>query len=137
MLKKISLQVVDVLAYIFNTSIYSGVFPEKLKIAEVIPLFKKGTASDTNNYRPISLLPIFSKIFEKAIKKRIVEFLDKTNFFSNCQFGFLKGRSTEGALLKFCGEVYESLNNSKITSALFIDITKAFHLVEHDILLKK
>lgn len=137
LLKKVSLQVVDVLAHIFNKSVATGSFPDKLKIAEVLPLFKKGNSLDSNNYRPISLLSTFSKIFEKAMKNRIIKFLERTKFFHDNQFGFLRGKSTEGALLKFCEEIYDALNNSKTSSALFIDITKAFDLVNHEILIDK
>lgn len=136
-LKNISFYIVDVLCYIFNLSIKKGIFPDSLKTAIVIPLHKKGDTTVLNNYRPISLLSVFSKIFEKGIKTRILSFLDKTKFFSDLQFGFRLGRSTEDALLKLCSEIYNSINDSEIPAALFIDITKAFDMVDHDLLLKK
>lgn len=80
-LKKISFYLVDVLAHIFNRSICTGKFPDLLKVAIVIPLLKKGSSLDSNNYRPISLLSVFSKIFEKAVKSRILYFLNKRYFF--------------------------------------------------------
>jgi len=137
LLKKISFNIVDILTFLFNFCINAGIFPECLKIAQTIPLFKKGDRKNINNYRPISMLDPLSKIFEKTIKSRTINFLNKISFLSNDQFGFRQGRSTDDALLKFTSEIYESLNSSLKTSALFIDITKAFDCVDHSILLEK
>lgn len=135
--KKIAFNICDVLCYIFNNSVSNGVFPDELKQAEVIPLFKTGDKTSLNNYRPISLLSVFSKIFEKAMKGRITSFLEKNKFFSECQFGFRSGLSTEGALLNFCSNIYNGFNGKNLTAALFVDITKAFDTVDHKILLDK
>ena len=136
-LKNISLYIVDVLCHIFNKSVLDGVFPDMLKSAIVIPLFKKGDRSVINNYRPISILSALTKVFEKCMKKRMVAFLNKTHFFSASQFGFLSGHSTEEALLHFCEIIYGNLNAKKNTAALFVDITKAFDSVYHPLLLQK
>jgi hypothetical protein len=136
-LKKISLNIVDILTYLFNFSINEGIFPDCLKIAHTIPLFKKGDRKNLDNYRPISMLDPLSKIFEKAIKSRLLNYLKNISFLSNLQFGFREGRSTDDALLKFTSEIFESLNYSLLTSALFIDIKKAFDCVDHSILLEK
>lgn len=136
-LKKISPIICDVLAHIFNKSIYNGTFPDSMKIAEVIPIFKKDDRKILNNYRPISLLSVFSKIFERVVKSRVIDFLEKNLFFSANQYGFRAGMSTEDALLNFCSHVYDSLNNKKYTAALYIDITKAFDTVDHELLLIK
>ena len=135
LLKKISFNLIDILAHVFNKCVHSGIFPDALKCSEVIPLFKKGNRSDRSNYRPISILPSCSKIFEKAIKNRMVNYLNKNKFFNENQFGFLQGKSTEDALLNFCSQLYDSIDNGKYTAALFIDITKAFDMVDHAILL--
>lgn len=116
---------------------YAGVFPSALKSAEVLPLFKKGDHKNVNNYRPISILPSCSKVFEKAIKNRVLLFLDRTKFFSDKQFGFRAGYSTEEALLNFCSQIFEGVDNNKSAAGLFVDITKAFDMVNHNLLLGK
>lgn len=136
-IKRIAFFLVDVLAHLFNNSIYSGVFPDELKCADVMPLFKKGAIDEMTNYRPISLLPSISKVFEKIVKERVVNYLKTINFFSSVQFGFQKGKSTEDALLEFCSRIFSNLDEKKYTCGLFIDITKAFDMVNHKILLRK
>lgn len=135
--KKIFVCFVEVLVYIFNLSFQTGIFPDKLKEAVVVPLYKKDDKRDLNNYRPISLLPIFSKVFEKIVKFRLINYLDKIQFLSNNQYGFRKKRSTEDALLSHFNRVYQSLNNGEKTAGLYIDITKAFDTVNHRLLLSK
>ena len=90
-----------VLSYIINNSFCYGVFPDNLKIALIKPLYKKGNPESLNSYRPISLLPAFSKIFERAMCVRLLSFLNEGNVFSNCQHGFLKNRSTQTAVFEF------------------------------------
>lgn len=137
MLKEISENILDVLLHIINLSFQSGVFPDKLKHAVVIPIYKTGSRVQCNNYRPISLLSCFSKVFEKIMKQKIINFLNKVNFFSSNQFGFRSGLDTEQALLNFMSNVYEGLNDGNPTSGLFLDIKKAFDTVDHNILLHK
>lgn len=137
MLKKVAWFVTDVLTHVFNKSVVNGTFPDHLKCAEVLPLFKKGDRKSISNYRPISILSTFSKIFERLLKVRIVSFLNKFDFFYVNQFGFRAGLSTEDAILRVCSQLYGSLNSNKQTVGLFIDMTKAFDLVNHDILLTK
>jgi len=137
LLKNIAYNISDVLSYLFNKSIKDGTFPDELKTAVVIPLFKKGDKDRKENYRPISLLPIISKIFEKALKKRMISFLTKNKFLSPKQFGFKKGVSTEDALLDFSCFLLKSLDDKKSCACLFVDIAKAFDMVDHQILLKK
>lgn len=136
-LKSIALYVVDILKHLFNCSIIEGVFPEDLKCAIVIPLYKKGNSKDKNNYRPISLLPSISKVFEKAVKCRILAYLEKVKYFSSVQFGFRSGASTEDALLEVCSFLYKAMDDKKNCAGLFVDITKAFDMVDHNILLCK
>ena len=112
-------------------------YPNCLKNALVIPIFKKGDEEDPSSYRPICLLSVFSKIIEKIIKKRILSFFKKTKFFSPRQFGFREKLNTEDALLDFVSKIYEAINKSTRVSGLFIDITKAFDTVNHELLLEK
>ncbi|KAG8313850.1 hypothetical protein J6590_108242 [Homalodisca vitripennis] len=130
-------KIVNVLLYLINLSFEKGIFPDILKTAVVIPLHKSGPNNDCNNFRPISLLSTFAKIFEKIMKKRLVKFLEQTHFFSKNQFGFREGLSTETALKNFMDDVLEAINSGRKVSGLFLDIKKAFDTVDHDILLNK
>lgn len=136
-LKRIGLNIVDILSHIFNLSINTGIFPDELKVGIVIPLFKKGNKEDKSNYRPISLLSSISKVFEKLIKTRMLAYLNRINFFSPMQFGFRTGRSTEDALLDFFCILQSGLDRKYHCTGLFVDITKAFDMVNHKILLDK
>ena len=89
----------DIIAQIFNKSIDSGNYPSKLKMAKVIPVFKSDDEPDPNNYRPISLLSCFNRIFEKLVFKRLKSFIDKNNILYSFQYGFRDGHSTEHAIL--------------------------------------
>ena len=122
---------------LFNQSIQQAKFPNTLKLAKIVPIYKKGSKSDMNNYRPISILNIFSKIFEKLMKRYLTEFLENNRILSPCQFGFQKKRSTQDALTKFSEMIYNQLDNSNHVLSIFIDFSKAFDTVPHDILLKK
>lgn len=136
-IKKISSSVAYILSHIFNLCLQQGIFPDSLKIAVVIPLFKKGNKSDVSNYRPISLLSAFAKIFEKCIKSRLLLFFNENSFFSNRQYCFREGRSTEMALNDFMNRITNVLNDSDKAAAIFLDLTKAFDTVDHDLLLYK
>ena len=87
------------LSKIINDSFLHGIFPDKLKIAKVTPIFKKGSRTDKSNYRPISVLSIFSKMFEKLVYKRVYNYLEYRNILNEFQFGFRANRSTSHALL--------------------------------------
>ena len=105
LLKNINTTLSGPLANLINYSISSGVFPVCLKRARIVPIFKKGDTANMSNYRPIALLPTISKIFEKCISTRLINFLDRSNIIINQQFQFLKGRSTTdefAALTRIC-----------------------------------
>ena len=120
-----------------NKLIKSGSFPDFLKIAVVTPIYKKGNINNLSNYRPISVLTTFSQSIEHCIKIRLLNYLENIDFFSPNQFGFLPQRNTELALLKFNMFFYRSIDNNNFTVAIFIDISKAFDSVNHEILLNK
>ena len=129
--------IAPVLTSIFNKCMFSGVFPSELKIAKVIPLFKSGKRQLLSNYRPISILPLFSKIFERLIHSRLSSFFDSQNTIYDNQFGFRKKHSTVHALSTAVKSITQSMNERSCSIGLFIDFSKAFDTIKHDILLKK
>ena len=137
LIKKISIEISPILSYLFNRVFSEGVFPNILKIAKVIPLFKKSDKSKPENYRPISLLPQFSKILEQLIKNRLLKFLDKFNIISKCQYGFRNKISTADALVDVIETVCQKLENLNKCAILSIDLRKAFDTLNHDTLFKK
>ena len=127
----------NTLARIITSSFQDGIFPQQLKLARVVPIFKSGSKSDVSNYRPISLLDSFSKIYEKLMHNRVVEFMESNQSFHELQYGFRSGRSCEHALLTAQNHILHSLNKQQVSLLLLIDFSKAFDMVEHPILLKK
>ena len=127
----------SVLAEVINKSFDQGVFPQELKIAKVVPIHKEGSRSQVGNYRPISLLMTFSKIYEKLMHCRILKFLESNNSLFEMQYGFRPRRSCEHALLNAQNTLLESLSKRQVSLLLLIDFSKAFDMVEHSILLKK
>lgn len=125
------------LLYLFNQCFEFGVYPNCLKSALVIPLYKGGDKEDMNNYRPISLLPVISRIFEKLIYRRLMDYFEKRCFFHSSQFGFRKNMSTEHALLFLTTFVNDCLDSGLKVGSIFLDIMKAFDCVDHKILLAK
>ena len=127
----------SVLAHVINSSFEQGIFPEALKEAKVVPIHKGGSKSDIKNYRPISLLASFSKVFEKLMHNRVINFLDKYSILCENQYGFRPGRSCEHALLNAKDTILNSMSKKQVTLLLLIDFSKAFDLVDHSILLRK
>ena len=137
LLKQIIPNIVSPLEYIFNLSLSTGCCPDLLKIAKVIPIYKKEDPSQVNNYRPISLLPSISKILEKIVYKRLDSFLLLNNILISSQFGFRKKFSTDFAITKLLDNVVQSLSNKEHVIAIFMDLSKAFDTIDHNILLYK
>lgn len=124
-------------AHIMYIAFRDGIFPRSLKVAVVKPLFKKGNTDDVGNYRPISLLTSFSKLFEKVLVSRLLNFFHKFHLFSKFQHGFLKTRSTETALFELSRSILHALECGEVPVGLFLDFSRAFDCVSHKILLDK
>ena len=127
----------DPLCHICNMSLEEGIFPSKLKIANVLPLFKAEEHSQFNNYRPVSLLCILSKVFEKIMYNQVSDFLTKLEILYEFQFGFRKKHSTYLAHLVLQDEITKSLDDGEKVIGIYLDFSKAFDTVIHDILLQK
>jgi hypothetical protein len=138
---KLLIGVVDIvcnpLVYVFNLSFKTGCFPSALKIAKVVPIYKGGNQTLLVNYRPISILSAVSKLLERIMYNRMISFSDKNNLISNSQYGFRKGRSTQDAVAKLVNFITAKLDGKLDVSALYVDVSKAFDSIDHDILLRK
>jgi hypothetical protein len=130
-------QISEPLAYIINKSLTMGIYPERLKYSVVKPVFKKGDKADISNYRPISVVTGFAKIFETVIFKRLNEHILKYKILRPEQFGFRKGLSTEDAMFKLTNTILTAWNKKEYVVGIFCDISKAFDCVSHDLLLMK
>jgi hypothetical protein len=125
------------LSELINKSFILGYFPSILKKSIIIPLFKDGSKSNLDNYRPISLLPFFSKIFEICLKNRLVNYFHKFKIITEHQFGFRKFHSTSDALLSLIYNAQKLLNLNYFCSFIFLDFKKAFDTISHNFLITK
>ncbi|CAB4039687.1 Hypothetical predicted protein [Paramuricea clavata] len=122
---------------LMNYSISSGTFPIKWKTAKVTPLHKSGSRDDADNYRPISILPVISKVLEKHVATSFYKYLQDHNLLYKFQSGFRANHSTETALINLVDELFFNMDDDKVTCLTFIDFKKAFDLINHKTLLKK
>lgn len=136
-LKYTASEIMTPLVDIINLSLTSGIFPKQLKQSKISPIYKKGSTSNVENYRPVVNLSVFSKVIEKVVSKRLTSFLEKSEIFNNNQHGFRKGRSTTSALAQFLNNLYKALDDGNTCLGLFLDLSKAFDLVNHEMLLGK
>ena len=137
LLKKSSKLISPILAYFFNQFMEQGVFPDELKIGRITPVYKKDKKENFENYRPISIIPAFAKIFEKIIYARLYGFLSTNNVISDTQFGFRKGHSTSHALNYSIETIFTSIEANNHVIGIFIDLSKAFDTINHSKLLSK
>ena len=136
-LKELREPLLDILDYVINESLKQGVFPTNMKIAKVVPLYKAGDHELVTNYRPISLLMTISKILEKIVYSRVYSFLHESNQIYEGQYGFRSKHSCEHAIGQLIGHVIKNLEHKKNTISVFLDLSKAFNILEHTIVLSK
>ena len=125
------------LTFIINQSLLTGIFPDKLKLAKVIPLYKKDNTHLIENHCPISILPSISKVFEKSVYDQIYAYFTQHAYLSNSQYGFRKDHSTEYAILEIVDRITYEVENGNVPISIFLDLSKAFDTLNHDILLSK
>ena len=125
------------LVKIINLSMEEGVFPDELKIARVIHLYKSNDPMIFSHYRPVSVLPLFSKLFEKIMYDRLIAFLDKWSILYQYQFGLRNNHSTYMALIFLMDKIISALNDGDYVLGLFLDFSKAFDTINHKILFDK
>ena len=121
---------------VLTKSIITGIYPTKWKTARVTPVFKKGVKSDLNNYRPISVIPVVSKGFEKNVYDQLYQYLNDHKLLSSCQSGFRSLHSTLTALLEETNSWSVNRDNGFLNGVVFIDLKKAFDTIDHEIILR-
>ena len=137
LLKVIAPVIIKPLTLLINQVLNTGTFPDKLKIAKVIPIFKKGDPSLFENYRPISLLPAISKVLEKIIALQLSSYFEKNKLLFDNQYGFRPKHSTEHAALELIDRITNKMDTNEIPLNIFLDLSKAFDTIDHSILLNK
>ena len=134
-LKYIKHNIIKPLALIINQMLYTGIFPNALKISKTIPLFRKGDASNMSDYKPISLLPTISKVFEHVIYNQLYDYFNNNNLLAEQQYGFCSHHSTELAAVKWVDYINIQMDNGKIPVNIYLDLSKAFDTLDFKILL--
>ena len=135
--KKCFSELCEPLKYVFNLSIETGMFPDKLKIAPVSPVYKTGAVGDLTNYRLISVLPCFPKILKRIMYNCLLSYVSKEKILYSKQFGFQSGHSTEHAILQLPNQICKSFENNLYILVVYIEFSKAFDTVNHSLIIKK
>ena len=125
------------LTAIFSKSILAGIYPSEWKTGKATPVFRRGVKSDPNNYRPISLIPIVSKVFKKNVYNQLYHYLNENKLLLSCQSGFRSLQSTLTALLEARNDWSVNIDNGLLNGVVFINLTKAFDSMDHEIILRK
>ena len=136
-IKLLDANFLNAITLIINQSFSTGIFPDKLKIAKVIPIFKKDVNTIFDNYRPISILPAISKVFERIVFNQLYGYFTKYKLLYFSQHGFRKLHSTETASIEFIDRIFQHLDKGKLPLSIFIDLSKAFDTIDHNILIHK
>lgn len=136
-LKRIASDISGPLAHIINECFITGQFPDKLKAAKVVPIYKKGDKQDVKNYRPVSVLPSVSKVFERVIYERMITFVNRHNILSDNQFGFRQSKSTELAIFHSLTYIFDKVDKGFKVCGLYFDLSRAFDTLDHRLLLGK
>ena len=137
LLKSIGAYIVKPLTQVFNNSISMGIFPDVMKLAEVVPLYKSKERFLETNYRPISLLTTMSKLLEKIVYKRVYDFLNNSSQLYESQYGFRRQHSCDNAVGEVVSRIVKTLESGYVSIAIFLDLSKVFDMLKHDLLLHK
>ena len=129
--------IIEPIHYIINNSLKFGIFPQTLKVSVVKPIHKKGDVSKFENYRPITLVSPFSKLFEAVVCNQLMDYMIEFNLFNDMQHGYLKGKSTQTAIFQFTEKIVSALETENLTLGLFLDLSKAYDTLDHSIIFKK
>ena len=125
------------LTHMINLSLSTGIVPNELKAARVNPVFKTGETHKFDNYRPISILPVISKIFEKCVHNQLMNYLESNKLLSSKQFGFRRKRSTELATAYLIDKIRHAVDKDEYTGAIYVDLNKAFDTISHAMIVNK
>ena len=136
-LRTVAAGISESLTSLFNASLRSGEMPREWKSAHVTPVHKGGDVESAENYRPVSVLPVVVKVFEKLVHHQVYSYLQENNILHPMQFGFRPGHTTQDVLVSMVDEWRKALDEDKLVGSIMLDLSKAFDSVNHMILLQK